>query len=157
MQTAELDGPNVQSCSRNAEIGGDNDLVLTEIVIAIAKLKESEKRHPNESVDVQASNTKVECQEVVKDNIPSHEKKKTFLLSTEENVVEEIYEKDVVWPTGLFSRMTVRWKMEKNLVKNRKRTKTFPTNKNRNGVPMSRMKKKIVMEKTSKCLKAKKD
>ena len=156
MQTAELDGPNVQSCSRNAEIGDEDDLVRTKIVIAIAKRKQSEKRHPSESVDVQASNTEVECQEVVKDNIPSHEKKKTFLLSTEENVVEEIYEKDVVWPTDLF-RMTVRWKMAKNLVKNRKRTKTFPTNKNRNGVPMSRMKKKIVMEKTSKCFKAKKD
>ena len=155
-ETAELDGANVQSCSRNAEIGGENDLVLTEIVTVIAKRKESEKRHPNESVDVQASNTEVECQEVVKDYIPSHEKKKTFLLSTEENVVEEIYVKDVEWPTGLF-RMTVRWKMVKNLVNNRKSTKTFPKNKNRNGVPLSRMKKKIVMEKISKCFKAKKE
>ena len=99
-QTVELDGANVQSCSRNTEIWGENDVVVTEIVIAIAKRKEIQKRHPNESVDVQASNTEAECQEVVKDNIPSHEKKKTFLLSTEENVVEEIYEKDVcsdVW------------------------------------------------------------
>ena len=137
-------------------MGDENDLVLTEIVIAIAKRKEIEKRHPNESVDVQASNTEMECQEVVKDNIPSHEKKKTFLLSTEENVVEEIYEKDDQWQTGLFG-MTVRWEMAKNLVKNRRRTKTFPCNEqNRNGVPMSRM-KKIVTEKTSKCFKGKKD
>ena len=106
-------------------------------------------------MDVQASNTKVECQEVVKDNIPSHEKKKTFLLSTEENVVEKD-EKDVVWPTGLF-RMTLRRKMAKNLVKLRQGRKTFETNKNRNGVTMSRMKKKIAMEKTSKFFKAKKD
>ena len=135
----------VQSCSRNEEIGNEDDLVLTEIVIAIAKRKEIQKRHPNESVDDETSDTEVECQEVVKDNIPSHEKKKTFLLSTEENVVEEIYEKDVVWPTDLF-RMTVRWKMAKNLVKLRQGRKSFATNNNRNGVPMSQMKKKIVME-----------
>ena len=146
----------VQSCSRNEEIGNEDDLVLTEIVIAIAKREKIEKRHPNECVDVQSSNTKVECQEVVKDNIPSHEKKKMFLLNTEENVVEEIYEKDVVRQTGLF-RMTVRRKMAKNLVKIRQGRKTFETNKNRNGVTMSRMKKKIVMEKTSKFFKAKKD